>query len=496
MFPYDSLRDYVAAIEKRGRLLKISEMDQDRYEMTAFSYRLNDRMGEKAPAFLVERTKVNGRWYDSPVIANIFNGYGQVARCFGAEPGDITDSRSDMHRLSSSLILRSLDESFTWKTIEPAVVEKKDAPCKEVVLEGDDVDINRFPWIQNNPADGGRFISSVCAIMEDPELGRNVGTYRLQVKGPRKVGICLTNMSHGFQYMMRAAERGEERVPVSVAVGVDPLTFMMSGTRLADMGVDELSLAGGFRGRPGELVKSEFELVKSECSDILVPAHAEIIIEGEIPMEGEEDGPYGEMFGYIGKKHQAFSIDIKKITHRRNPWVYNLWPGIGGAYLTLPWDVAHFARLKKNMRNLIKLYTPVETPSMVIVSIDKKLPGEGIEAGMMVLGYRMIGFSKKIVIVVDGDIDPTDTSRVMHAVGTRWQPDPASLIVKQSIHIPVDPSCREMFLSSKIVIDATRQLSSEGGPESFPLDNRTAVEERAPGAFALVDEKWEDYFKK
>ncbi len=101
-------------------------------------------------------------------------------------------------------------------------------------------------------------------------------------------------------------------------------------------------------------------------------------------MEGEEDGPYGEMFGYIGKKHQAFYIDIKKITHRRNPWVYNIWPGIGGAYLMLPWDVAHFARLKKIMRNLVKLYTPVETPSMVIVSIDKKLPGEGIEAGMTI----------------------------------------------------------------------------------------------------------------
>lgn len=487
MFPYDSLRDYVAALEAQGRLLRIKEMDQDKYEMTAFAYRLDDRMKEKAPAFLVERTKVNGRWHDTPVIANIFNGFGQVARCFGADPGDITDSRSQTHQLASSLILNSLDDNFSWKTTAPVVVDKKGAPCKEVVLEGDDVDINRFPWIQNNPADGGRFISSGCAIMEDPDLGRNVGTYRLQVKGPRKVGICLTNMSHGFQFMMRAAERGEERVSVSVAVGVDPVSFMMSGTRLADIGTDEFSLAGGFRCKP-------VELVKSEISDILVPAHAEIIIEGEIPMEGEEDGPYGEMFGYIGKKHQAFYIDIKKITHRRNPWVYNIWPGIGGAYLTLPWDVAHFARLKKNMRNLVKLYTPVETPSMVIVSIDKKLPGEGIEAGMMVLGYRMIGFSKKVVIVVDSDIDPTDTARVMHAVGTRWQPDPASLIVKQSIHIPVDPSCREMFLSSKIVIDATRQLSSEGGPETFPLDNRTAVEEQAPEGFSLVDAKWNDYF--
>ncbi len=82
MFPYDSLRDYAAALEKRGKLLRIKEMDQDAYEMTAFSYRLNDRQREKAPGFIVERTKVNGEWIDSPVIANIFNGYATIAQCF------------------------------------------------------------------------------------------------------------------------------------------------------------------------------------------------------------------------------------------------------------------------------------------------------------------------------------------------------------------------------------------------------------------------------
>ena len=116
--------------------------------------------------------------------------------------------------------------------------------------------------------------------------------------------------------------------------------------------------------------------------------------------------------------------------------------------------------------------------------------------GMLILGYRMIGFSKKVVIVVDKDVDPTDLSRVMHAVGTRWQPGSASLIVPQSTHIPIDPSCREMFLSSKIVIDATRQQPGEGGPDIYPEDNRTALEEKAAEAFGLVDRNWSAYFKK
>ena len=164
--------------------------------------------------------------------------------------------------------------------------------------------------------------------------------------------------------------------------------------------------------------------------------------------------------------------------------------------MTLPWDVGNLIRLKRMMPNLLKLYTPPETASLSIVCIDKKFPGEGIEAGMMILGYRLVGFSKKMVIVVDKDVEPTDLARVFHAMGTRWQPVPASLLVHHSFHIPIDPSIREDFLSSKIVIDATRQLPGEGGPEVFPADNRTVMEEKAKEAFDLVEKNWGKYFQK
>ena len=484
MFPYDSLREYAQALEARGKLKRIKEMDQDAYEMTAFAYRLRDRMHEKAPGFLVERTKIGGRWYDSPVVGNIFNGFGMVAQAFGVQQVD--DEQSAMYDTAVQRILSFMDKDFRWQKIEPVTVEKNAAPCKEVVLLGEQADLGLFPWVRNNPADAGQYISAGSVIMHDPELGRNVGTYRMQVKGPRKAGVYFTNQSHGYKFMERAMERGQDRVAASVAVGIDPVSWMMSSTRLADIGEDEFALAGGFRGKP-------VQLVKSETNDMLVPAQAEFILEGDISTEMEPEGPYGEMMGYIGKKTFAFTIDIKAITHRRCPWVYNLWPGMAGAYLTLPWEVAHFARLKKIMPSLQKIYTPPDSPSVVIVCIDKRLPGEGMEMGMLILGYRMVGFSKKVVIVVDKDIDPTDMSRVMHAMGTRWQPHPASLIVPQTIHIPIDPSCREMFLSSKIVIDATRQQPGEGGPNVYPEDNRTALIEKAPEAFALVDKKWDTY---
>ncbi len=483
---FDSLRDYMAEMSSRGHLLRIAEMDQDRYEMTAFGYRLDDRLKAEAPAFLVERTLINGRWYDTPVVGNVLNSYWTVALALGVP--EITRDRSTMYDAAVARLLSCLDANYRWATLAPVVVDTTQAPCKQVVLTGDEADLFRFPWIRNNPADGGQYISTGAVITEDPELGRNVGTHRMMLKGPRKVGLDLSTQSHAYWHVQRAIQRGEKRVPVSVAIGIDPISWMMSSTRLAGPGEDEFAIAGGFRGQP-------VELVRSESSEICVPSQAEIVLEGFIPTEKEWEGPYGEMLGYIGERKHTYSIDVHTITHREQPWVYNVWPGIGGAYLTLPWEVGPYARLKSILPNLVKLHTPPEIPSIAIACIDKRMPGEGIEAGMAVLGYRMTGFHKKLVIVLDKDVDPTDLVRVMHAVGTRWQPDPASLIVKQSFHFLLDPSTHRNFLSSKIVIDATRQLPAEGGPKEYALDNRSVMEQKAAEAFHLVDERWDDYFR-
>lgn len=485
MGPYDSLRDYVFDLEKRGKIIRIKEIDQDKYESTALLFKMLDRMKENAPGFIIEKTKINGKWLETPVVGNIFNGYDTVAQCFGVEP--ITDVQLDMYNASAKKIESYLQPDGRWKTIEPEVVSKEKAPCKEVILKGNDADLLKFPWIKNNPLDAGQYISAGCFVMEDPELGKNVGTYRMQVKGNYKAGANFTNQSHAYAMMIKAGERDEDKVDAAIAVGIDPISWMMSSTRLADKGEDEFAIAGGFRGKP-------VELVKCETSDLLVPAHAEFIIEGEIPMEVEQEGPYGEMFGYLGRETTTFYLNVKAITHRKDPWVYNIYTGVGGGYFTMPWDVGNLIRLKKLMPNLIKLYTPPETATIAIASIDKRFPGEGIEMGMFILGYRTIGFTKKMVIVVDKDIEPSNIPRVLHAMGTRWQPVPASLLVNHSFHMPIDPSLKEPFMSSKIIIDATRQLPSEGGPDSWVPDLRTVMEEKAAEAFQIVDKKWTDYF--
>ena len=487
MYPFNSMRDYVEELEKRGKFIRIREIDQDIYESTALIYRMLERMGDKAPGFLAERTRINGKWFETPLVGNIYNGYDTIALSFGV--GNISASSVDMYAAAVERIESFLQPDGRWKEIEPVVVNRNGAPCKEVVLLNEKADLLQFPWIKNNPLDAAQYISAGSFVMSDPAIGKNVGTYRIHIKGKQRMGAYFTNQSHGYAMMMKAAERGEESVPVAVAVGLDPICWMMSSTRLADKGVDEFAVAGGFRGKP-------VELVKCETNDLLVPARAEFIIEGEIPMEVEEEGPYGEMFGYLGRKTNAFYVNIKAITHRHNPWVFNIYTGAGSGYFTLPWDVGNFVRMRKLLPGLVKLYTPPNAPTVGILSIDKRFPGEGFEAGMLALGYRLYGFSKKIVIVVDSDVEPADISRVLHAVGTRWQPVPASLLVNNAFHMPLDPSCREMFTSSKIVIDATRQLPGEGGPDSFAPDLRTALLERVPESFEVVDRKWATYFSK
>ena len=485
MSVFNSLREYAQAMEQQGKLLRIPDMDQDQFEMTAFSYRLEDRMRTSAPAFLVERTKMNGRSYDTPVICNVLNSFKTVAMCLGVK--DLSDDEREMNQVVERELLKHMNEDYRFEQIPPVEVDGADAPCKEVKLFGEDADLDRFPWIMNNPADGGRFISTGSVIMEDPDIGRNVGTYRLQVKGPQKLGICFTGQNHGAMMMRKAIAQGKKSVPCVVATGLDPITWMMSSTRVGELGDDEFALSGGFRGEP-------VELVRAETNSLMAPAHAEIVIEGEISTDKEMEGPYGEMLGYIGEPAPNHFMTVKAITHREKPWVYNIWPGIGGAYLTWPWQVGHFARLKRIMPNLVKLHMPPEIPSMVIACINKRLPGEGIEAGLLIMGYRRIGFSKKMIIILDKDVDPTDLTRVLHAVTTRWQPWPASLTVRQTFSFMIDPSTHRNALSSKMLIDATRQLPAEGGPNVFAEDNRTVMEERAADSFKLVDKRWEEYF--
>jgi UbiD family decarboxylase len=291
---------------------------------------------------------------------------------------------------------------------------------------------------------------------------------------------------HGWRILMAMKERGDKVARVAVAVGPDPMTFCASSTKMANYLEDELEFAGGLRGAP-------LPVVRCETCDIRVPAHSEFVIEGEVPLtEFEDEGPYGEMYGYLGPvKPNNFFMNITAITHRSNPWVLNSFTGLTCDMPRAPQIASNYFMYRKLIPALTGLYSPRGANGVIVIAIDKKFPGEGMAAGQYVAANAGLN---KVVIVVDSDINILDPSQVLHALGARWQPA-ASLLIPQTQMMMPDPSRPRWGLSSKMVMDATRQLPGEGGPKSWAPLNRELLIQGAPGAFELVDSRWDAYLK-
>jgi 4-hydroxy-3-polyprenylbenzoate decarboxylase len=491
--PFDSIRDWVAALEAQGLLMRIPEVDQDNYEATGLVYRMNDEYGPyRSPGLLFERVKIDGKWYDGPVLGNMQTHWHTDSIAFGVEtqPLEYYAGYREVKKLMHEMIAANRGR---YPEIPPVVLEREQAPCKEVTLEGDDVDLTAFPFMQTNPHDDGRYVNTASIFTSDPDMGMNYGTYRCALRGPRKLGFNPEPNQTGYKMMMRAKERGEKTVPITLVLGQDPIVWMVSGTKVAlrfgPKPVDELAVAGGLRGKA-------LEVVKSDTNDMLIPAHAEFIIEGDVPLDDaamEPEGPFGEMFGYMGaKKDTNFVINVKRVTHRKNPWLMNAFTGMGRGMLTAPSDALYEAFLKRRIPNIVEYITPQWSMGCVVMSIDKKEAFEGIKAGESIAMTNPIA---KVIFVVDADVNILDPYDVMAAVGARWQPDPASKIIDKAMGLFTDPSQVVYAETSKIIIDATRQLPEEGGQEVFPKSNRELLMEESPETMAAVEAKFGEMLK-
>lgn len=484
--PFDSLREYLAAVEANGRLLRIPDMDQDRYEASGFAYRLVEEFGfDNAPPFLIEKIRIGGEWMNGPVIGNVFGGWDNEALAYGV-PASAQRAR-DPYRAAFEHLRGIYAAGDGWPRVAPIEVAADRAACKEVVARGDDANLHRFPWLQTNPGDAGAYITAGTVFVEDPELGRNVATYRCQIKSGTRIGVNMENGQNAWSILKKYQQRGHATLPAAVAIGVDPITFAVGTSKMAKLGEDELEIVGGLRGRP-------VEIVRCETSSVRVPAHAEIVLEGEISAtDTEEEGPYGEVYGFMGLKKPAnFFMDIAAITHRRAPWMVNAFAGITKLTMSLPQIVANNIAYRRIIPNLVEFYRPIETIGVAILSIDKRFPGDGLSAGQHIAANDLFA---KLVIVVDRDVDVRDKTQIFQALGTRWQPHPASLLIPQTRGFPLDPSAPTRWVTSKMIVDATRQWPAEGGPETAPRISRQILEEQSPDTFDLVAERWEEYFK-
>lgn len=485
--PFDSLRDFVDALDQHGLLQRFSGVDQDKYEATAIIYQLIDQFGvHGAPAVWFDDIAANGKSFKGPVVSNL-QGHWDAEAILWNLPRDPYDPTT-AYRAAKQMHLERLETTDGGYTlIEPHEVTKKDAPVKQVKLAGNDVDVTAFPFFRGNPGDGGPYINTASVFTKDPELGVNLGTYRCQVKGPRKIMVNFESGQTGIRMVNAARERGETKIPVTLVIGQDPITWMVSSSRIPNRignrkPIDELAVAGGLRGKA-------VDVVPTENGEFLVPAQAEIVIEGTVDIINlEPEGPYHEMYGYMGiAKDKNYVLSVDTVTHRKNPWVMNSFTGVISEYITAPQTAASIYSIRKSFPNVVDYHSPHDSQGLVYISIRKDAVGQGIKVAEPLAKFNPLA---RVVIVVDDDIDVMDSAAVRFAVGSRWHPSTASKIFEGRRAFPLDPAAPDRRTTSKIIIDATRQWPEEGGPPFYQELNRAVFEQAAPDAIARVTARW------
>lgn len=484
--PFDSIRDYLAMLEEHGLLVRFRDVDQDAWEGTAIMYHLTDTFGlYGAPVAIFENIRINGRWVRGPLVANYQSHLHQEALTWGLEP-DLIDPRNS-YRIGLRHMVGLLEKNGgDYPQIPPEVVARERAACKEVVLEGDAIDIESFAFIQGNPGDAGRYINTGTTVSADPEWGQNLGTYRCEITGPRSIMLNSEPGQTANRMIKRAMERGDKSMRIAIIIGQDPVTWVVSGSRVPITGrkpVDELAYVGGLRGKA-------LPVVKCDLSDLMVPAWSEMVIEGDVDLTrvGRE-GPYHEAYGYMGDVNDdRFFFDVLRITHRRNPVLMNSFTSIGGGFCRAPMDAYSDVLWKQRFPQIRQIYYHDDSKGIYYVSIRKDRPGIGLEIAKAISERSLIA---KLVVVVDDDLDVMNQAEMLLALGSRWQPGTAAEIYASRPASFFEPSSPDGKTTSKIAIDATMQWPEEGGPKVFPALNRNLHEAAvAPDIVSTILKKW------
>ena len=313
------MRDFVNEASEKGLCKRITAEVDWNLELSHIA-KLNEEAS--GPALLFENVKD----YSTPVITSVCTTTERLALIMG-QP------------LDSTLVnLYDAWAKLGENLIPPKFVDKASAPCKENILTGDQIDLYKFPVPHWYPMDGGRYIGTAhFFITKDPESGWvNLGTYRAQLLGKDKMGTQFIKGKHA-DIMLKKYQAMGKPMPVASIIGCDPLLFILGAARVSAF-VSEYDVAGALR-------RTAVEVVQGETVDLPIPAHAEIVIEGEVDADKfMEEGPFGEYTGYysgVGTDPRNF-VDVKCVTHRNNPILWGTTVGPRGD--RHPYDHGAFLR--------------------------------------------------------------------------------------------------------------------------------------------------------
>jgi 4-hydroxy-3-polyprenylbenzoate decarboxylase len=334
-------------------------------------------------------------------------------------------------------------------------------PVTENVVARDAVDLLRFPVPRWHEGDGGRYIGTGCAVFTtDPETGvPNAGSYRMQVQDDgRAVSINIESGKHGAMHVREWFAK-EGRAPVTASLGHDPLLLVVAGTEVP-RGVSELDYAGAVLGRP-------VDVVRGEVTGLPIPATAEIAVEGWLyPDRTADEGPFGEWTGYYGGgTEQVLTMDVERVYHRTDPILLGAPPGKPPhdySYMrsVMKSAMIHDALVATGLAGLegVWAHEVGGGRQLLAVAIHQKYAGHARQAGHLTAQLPAAAYMNKLVITVDGDVDPRSLNDVMWAVCTRTEPERDIDVLHHTWGSRVDPLREpgEPAYNTRAVIDACR----------------------------------------
>ncbi len=464
---YRDLRDFIAQLESRGELRRISAPVSPHLEMTALADRV---LRSGGPALLFE----NPTGHRMPVLANLFGTPQRVARALGvAGLEEIRAFGEVLAQLKEPEPPRGMKDLWgrrdlikTLWSMAPSMVRRP--PCQEVVIEGDAVDLGTLPIQHCWPDDVAPLITWGLTITRGPNKKRqNLGIYRQQVIGKNQLIMrWLAHRGGALDFAEHGKLHPGQPYPVAVAIGADPATILGAVTPVPDT-LSEYQFAGLLRG-------ARTEVADAMTVPLQVPASAEIVLEGHIHPDPHHpsgwqhalEGPYGDHTGYYNECAEFPVFTVERITRRQDTIYHSTYTGKPPdepAMLGLALNELFVPLLQRAFPEIIDFYLPPEACSyrMAVVRIRKAYAGHARRVMMGVWSHLRQFLYTKFVVVVDEDIDVRDWKEVIWAMTTRMDPVRDTMLLE---HTPIDYldfASPVSGLGGKMGLDATNKWPGE-----------------------------------
>ncbi|QKX02212.1 UbiD family decarboxylase [Wolbachia endosymbiont of Dirofilaria (Dirofilaria) immitis] len=489
---YDNLRDFIKALEGKKDLIRIKEEVSTVLEMTEIHRRV---LSNKGPAIIFENVITENGKNPIPVLVNLFGTINRIALGLNINYSKLRDLGKFLALLQSPEPPKNFKDAIKMFPLLKAVLSMRSkvvskAPCQEIVLTGDEVDLALLPIQTCWPNEPAPLITWPVVVTKGPTEGKkdnfNLGIYRMQVISKKTTLMrWLIHRDGASHYKQWKKERQNIKFPAAAAIGSDPATLIAAVISVPET-LSEYQFAGLLRKKP-------LELVSCKTIPLQVPANAEIILEGYVSLDKYQDeGPYGDHTGYYNSVEQFPEFNITAITMRKNPIYFSTFtgkppdePSILGEAL----NEIFVPILINQFPEIADFYLPPEGCSyrIAVVSIKKSYPGHAKRIVMGILSFLKQFLYTKFIIIVDDDINIRDWKEVMWAISTRMDPVRDTIMIENAPIDYLDFASPESGLGSKMGFDATNKIPPETKREwgrKIEMDKET---------IRKVTEKWKKY---